>query len=560
LKTTFAYDHYYLYEELKANLEYFAQTYPSLCSLESIGTSREGRSVFALTITDSATGHPLSKPAFHIDGNTHAGEVTGSMAAMHTIDYLLTNSEDPKIQKILAKKTIYVIPRLSPDGAETYLSTPYMLRSVNAEYHEKDKGVYQEDLDNDGVIRMMRVKSPFGAWKAGDKHPLVLSKRKPDDTEGTFYNVYVEGLVENYDGLTLNNGKPLWGLDYNRNYPFGWFAEYRQAGAGKYPLSNPETKAVVDFVIAHPNIGAVCTHHTSGGVLLYPPGTFPSKKASQTDMKFYKEIGKLCTEATGYPVINLFDTFMKGDAETYSSGAFDDWCYHDQGILAYTLELWDLAARAGKPVDWSKRGDESIEEQLENFEAELKWISENAPECLSDWHEVDHPTLGKVEIGGVNDKYCSQNPPKNFLLQEMEKTTDFCLRYLKALPQLAFDKVEKTEIAPGAYKISAVIYNKGYLPTYISEEAKHIKVAKEVKACLEGDVVVLNGDKISKLGDLAGYGQIQSGIFFYGGITTRYVPEIAKEVSWVVAGKPGDTIKIAAFSPKAGKITQDIVL
>lgn len=52
---------------------------------------------------------------------------------------------------------------------------------------------------------------------------------------------------------------PYGGLDFNRNYPFGWFHESRQAGAGAYPLSNPENKAVVDFVLAHHNIGAVAT-------------------------------------------------------------------------------------------------------------------------------------------------------------------------------------------------------------------------------------------------------------------------------------------------------------
>lgn len=48
------------------------------------------------------------------------------MCAMHTIDYLVTNyGTDDEVTKLLDEKTFYVIPRVTPDGAEKYLSTPY---------------------------------------------------------------------------------------------------------------------------------------------------------------------------------------------------------------------------------------------------------------------------------------------------------------------------------------------------------------------------------------------------------------------------------------------------
>ncbi|MDO5121878.1 MAG: M14 family zinc carboxypeptidase, partial [Erysipelotrichaceae bacterium] len=64
MKTTFKYDHYWLYDEVKTNLEYFTKTYPDLCSLESICVTEEGRDVLALTITNKKTGDPSTKPAF----------------------------------------------------------------------------------------------------------------------------------------------------------------------------------------------------------------------------------------------------------------------------------------------------------------------------------------------------------------------------------------------------------------------------------------------------------------------------------------------------------------
>jgi murein tripeptide amidase MpaA len=61
-----------------------------------------------------------------VDGNTHAGEVTGSMAALYLIEHLLENyGSDDLVTRLLDEQAFYVLPRLSPDGAERYLTTPH---------------------------------------------------------------------------------------------------------------------------------------------------------------------------------------------------------------------------------------------------------------------------------------------------------------------------------------------------------------------------------------------------------------------------------------------------
>ena len=128
MKTTFSYDHYYKYAELQSNLQYFAEKYSNLCTLDVNMVTPEGRSQYVVTLTNKDTGDALSKPGWYLDGNIHAGEVTSSMCAMHTIDTLLTNYEtDAGMHRILDTMTIYVIPRVSPDGAEKYLTSPYNL-------------------------------------------------------------------------------------------------------------------------------------------------------------------------------------------------------------------------------------------------------------------------------------------------------------------------------------------------------------------------------------------------------------------------------------------------
>ena len=313
MKTTFQYDHYYDYQELTHCIEQLAKSYPDLVGVESICTSEKGRQVWAVTLTNKKSGPALSKPALYIDGNTHAGEVTGSMAAMHTMDVLCTGYDsDASLRRLLDEMTFYIIPRISVDGTEVYLHTPARLRSADRPYPHpvQQPGLFPQDLDDDGVIRMMRFKDPHGAWKISPDHPQLMEKRKPDDREGEFYTVLSEGMIEQQQGNEVQPAKTLWGLDFNRNYPYGWFSEARQPGAGPYPLSNPENKAVVDFVLGHPNIGSVATHHTSGGVILYPPGTRPEKSAHALDSLRLREIGAMATEEMGYPAINIFDHFM----------------------------------------------------------------------------------------------------------------------------------------------------------------------------------------------------------------------------------------------------------
>jgi hypothetical protein len=61
MKTTFQYDHYLLYEEMKKDLEYFASTYPQLCKLEVNCVTAEGRNQYAVTLTNHQDGGCIIK-------------------------------------------------------------------------------------------------------------------------------------------------------------------------------------------------------------------------------------------------------------------------------------------------------------------------------------------------------------------------------------------------------------------------------------------------------------------------------------------------------------------
>ena len=66
--------------------------------------------------------------------------------------------------------------------------------------------------------------------------------REPGEFGGEYFRLMPEGLIKNYDGLTIKVNSDLEGLDLNRNFPSGWRQEFEQVGAGDYPTSEPEVQ------------------------------------------------------------------------------------------------------------------------------------------------------------------------------------------------------------------------------------------------------------------------------------------------------------------------------
>jgi hypothetical protein len=558
MKTTFKYDHYFKYEEMKNNLEALQNQYPNLMQLEVNCVTPEGRNQYAAALTNQKTGTSLSKPALYIDGNIHAGEVTAAEAAMYTLDYLLTNYEsDSKCKEVLDHYTLYIIPRVSPDGAEKYLSTPYTLRSAPREYMYKKGGIKKEDLDNDGVIRMMRIPTPYGAWKKDPEDADLMVFRQPCDTEGEFYDIYPEGILnETENDNNLKCEKDVWGLDFNRNFPLGWFPEARQEGAGKYPLSNPETKALVDFVLAHNNIGGAAIGHTSGGLFLYPPGTMASAKAFPSDMNVMKSISAMGEKLLSYKPMNIFDSFMSNQ-EHFDSGALDDWFYQSQGIPAYTVEFWDVCTKAGAAYEWGQKETDK-QKDLKRFNAVLAWVKTNAPEYYVPWHTISHPSFGKVEIGGFNSKFTMQNPPEKFLQHECEQDALFNISFILSLPKLVMDSVTSDRISDHMYKVTAVLGNHGYMSTRLTDEAAALKTAKPIIVSISTDSVI-SGSKNTEIQNLEGFSQTDTGCF-YGNLTTLQSAKAKAAVTWIIKGDPGDIVMVKASNEKSGSVEAAVTL
>jgi murein tripeptide amidase MpaA len=483
---TVEFNRYYRYDELVNLLRAFEEEFPQLVSLESLGKSYEGRDIFLVTVTQKATGPADSKPAFWCDGNIHASEVSASTAVLYLLHRLVTGyGRDDFVTKCIDTRALYLVPRVCPDGAEWALSErPRIIRSSTRPYpydEEDFYGIEQEDIDGDGRILQMRVKDPNGNWKISEEEPRLMVRRDPAEYGGEYYRLLPEGRILNYDGFCIRARRRKENLDLNRNFPSHWRLESEQKGAGPYPTSEPEVRAIVDAICKRPNICGALTFHTFSGVHLRPPSDKPDDEIPAEDLWVYQRFGEKGKELTGYPAIANYHEFRYHPREIIT-GVFDDWMYEHRGVYAWTTELWSPQREAGitdyKYIDWFR------EHPFEHDKLLLKWSDEVlGGKGYVDWYEFDHPQLGKVELGGWDAMYAWRNPPPPFLEKEVAPHSEWIIWQALASPKLEIHATQVTGEGTGRERVSVirvVVDNTGWLPTYVTKLAKEKKLTRGV--------------------------------------------------------------------------------
>src|SRR5215510_995046 len=267
------------HERLTAQLRAWADAYPSLCRLTSIARTPEGRDVWLATIGPDPE---RIRPAVWVGGNIHAAELAGASVALAIAEDALQLHLDPEpldlpppIVERLREVVFFVVPRITPDGAECVLRVGRSVRSVPRD-PRVERGLPRwipGDIDGDGQARAMRVRDPGGELVEAREFPGLLVERTIEDA-GPFYKVYPEGVIEHFDGKHVPSPFFLGDnpIDLNRNFPWSWAPGHEQVGAGPFPMSEPEARGVVEFTSKHPEIFAWCDYHTFGGVLIRPLG------------------------------------------------------------------------------------------------------------------------------------------------------------------------------------------------------------------------------------------------------------------------------------------------
>jgi hypothetical protein len=228
---------YYIFDEIVADLDTMFQLYPNLITEKySIGTSHEGRTIWAVKISDNPNINE-DEPAVGFDALIHAREPQSMATLMYFMWYLLENyGTDPAVTYLVDNREIYCVPCFNPDGYE-----------------------YNRQTDPNGG----------GFW------------RKNRRNNGGSY------------GVDLNrNFSYKWGYDNNGSSPDPTSSTYR----GPSAFSEPESQAVRDLAILH-NYGTHFNMHSHGDAYLYPWGYIDQQCP---DSLIYREFASDLTSYNGY--------------------------------------------------------------------------------------------------------------------------------------------------------------------------------------------------------------------------------------------------------------------
>ena len=445
---------YYDYTEVLGLMVNMQQTWPGYVRIDKIGESHEGRAMVVMTITDFATGEDTEKVAMWVDGNVHGNEVQGAEAALYMAWWLLEHKDDnPRAAELLKRRAFYILPSQNPDGRDHWFhaaNTASSSRTGTTPTDNDRDGLFDEDgaddLDGDGEIVSMRKQVPMGqgTHRLDPDDPRILVPVE-DGEDGDWLMLGSEGIDNDGDGRVNEDGKG--GYDMNRNWPSDWQPNHIQYGAGDYPFSYPETAAIGGFFLSHPNIAAVQSFHNSGGMLLRGPGD-ASVNYPRADVQVYDAIGE------EGELILPFYRYMIIHADLYTvHGGFVNWTYEGLGIFSFTNELWASDQYWGGPREseggWFARG----------MRNQLEWNdSVMLGDVFVDWHPVQHPLYGEVEVGGFKHQHGRVAP--SFMIEEMlHRNAMFCLRHAEEIAEVSFSEPEVEDLGGGLWRVTVDLKN-----------------------------------------------------------------------------------------------------
>lgn len=564
-------DRFLTYDELTRQLRAWADAFPQVCRVSSIGRTPEGREMWLLTLGPDPD---RARPSAWVDGNMHASELAGSSVALaiaeDVLRLLLEEGNEGGTPRAGAPSAVaaarlrnvrfYVLPRMSPDGAEAVLANGRYVRSIPRDERPARAHAYWrcDDVDGDGLALTMRVKDPGGEMAESKDFPGLLLPRTIDDSP-PYYKVYPEGIIENFDGSNVPTPHFLSDnqTDLNRNFPFSWAPDSKQEGAGAFPLSEVESRAVVEFTIAHPEIFLWLNLHTFGGVFIRPLGDKPDSKMNPEDLALYRQLGAWAEELTGYPMVSGCEEFLY-EPDTPLYGDLTDYAYHQRGAVAYVVELWDLFKQLG--FERKKRFvDHYTQLSRDDMLKIAVWDRDkNDGRVVRPWRKFAHPQLGEVEVGGIDPRIGLWNPPLGELPRVCATNAAHYLRAAALAPAVVVDSVETATLSPELTRVTVTVGNHGYLPTYILSSARALTHNEPLwadvtcKGCELADPDLAHRE----IGHLDGWGRglfDGSGALYY---TRTRGTTGARTLSWVVRGRGVLSLKVG--SCRVGWTTCDI--
>jgi hypothetical protein len=533
------YDQYLNHDQLTRAIQELAGRHGNLASVRSFARTDEGRDIWLLTLGNSRTGDLDQKPALLIVANLEANHLVGSSTALFTAQHLLEGyGSDEEATRLLDERTVYILPRMNPDGAELYwdmsaYEIPYKAHLSAPNLGGLNAREIGADLNNDGGITMMRQRHPDGEWVADDDDPRLMRRANRARAERGEYRVFLEGI----DTTMVNAYVPLGsdGVNLNRNFPHEYL--YFQPHVGPHQVSEPETRALADFMFEQTNIAAVLTfspydnlrsptpenRRPPEGVAPGPP-TQPSN-IQGGDRPYFQYISEQFVDLTG----------LRGDGAAGEAGSFAQYVYYQVGVPSFTTPVWVLpeeAAGAGAPAGQAAQAA-SVRSGTTPEHRWLRYFDSAGIDGFVDWTPATHPQLGEVEVGGFRPNV-RVNPPATDIRELAEKHAAFATWLGNQTGEVEIVETRVEARGDGVWQVTATLTNDRYLPTQ-TQMAGRVRFNRPVTVRLmpTAGMTVLTGN-------------IQQQIPRVDGMGAR------RSFTWLVQAPAGTQVPMEVFAERAG--------
>lgn len=269
---------YHSYQELQTDLQALQTQYPALVTLSSMGRTTQNRDMPIVRISGKtpAQASEAKLPVILFMGCHHAREYLSVEMPLMLAKHLTSQyGHDANITRLLDSREVYIAPMINPDG-HTY------------------------DFNGTAEGNMWRK-----------------NRRR--------------------------NGGNSYGVDLNRNYGFKWGTGGSSSDPssdtykGPEPFSEPETRAVRDFVDSQPRMTTLLSFHSFSELILYPWGhsseSIGVNDGDAADLPVFEKMANTMSNWNGY-------TPEQASALYIASGDTTDWAYGAHRIIAFTFELY----------------------------------------------------------------------------------------------------------------------------------------------------------------------------------------------------------------------------
>jgi len=579
--------------ELLATVSAIAESTDSV-SINTIGTSRNGQAIYSVRVSIEGPIPPEDRPAILIVAGIDGDHLLGSEVAVDIVQELLSR-DNLSTTELLQSNTFYIIPQVNPDAADFYFDSIQHGQRRNIRPFDNDRdGLVDEDggddLNDDGYITMMRVPDLEKASRVADpEHPRLDKEPESLEGESAQFILYTEGIDNDGDGKF--NEDSIGGVDLNKNFMHGY--TYHEDGAGPWQLSEPETKALINFVLSHQEIAAIVVYgqHDTLSKPMKDSGKDDAgapKTIDKDDEKVYEKISKTFVELSDLKTVD----------QPSWDGSFVAWAYAQYGVPAFSTPLWgrpeieskdeasseqkeeiskdnnltasavgdisqetldellQAAEAAGYPVSDAMVAEltpEMVEQYSKMTGVQVKRVSKESKgntnvkgdaawltysdedrngEGFIEWTPFDHPQLGQVEIGGWVP-YFKTLPPTNKIESITTKQVDFLVELSSRLPKVHLEEPVIKELGNGLWEVKVSVVNDGWLPSGTAMSKKNKRARPFIVQIDVPNETIVTGQKVNRIWSLDG-----------GGTRTWY--------RWIIQGKPMSNVSIKLFSEKFG--------